>query len=178
MWGIYLSESAANVFGNIYPAYMSYKAILSGRPEQHRQWLMFWIVSTCFTILEMFGDALVSWLPLYYEAKIACLVWLALPRFKGATTIYTNYVGPLLDTYEADIDGGLDAVRAKVGEKVGELRRGGVKVLREKAGEIAQLTGRMMAAAAEETRERAAAEGEGDDGDADDGSAESKRKDE
>lgn len=91
-------------------------------------------------------------------------MWLALPRFQGATTIYENYVGPLLDTYEEDIDGGLDAVRASLGERIGELRRGGVRVLRDKAGEIAQLTTRMMSAAAEETRTRTQAETASADG--------------
>lgn len=152
MLGFYLSRPAANVFGNLYPAYMSYKAIVSGRQEEYKQWLMFWTVNTVFTILEMFGDALVSWLPLYYEAKIGFLVWLAV--FQGATIIYERYVGPVLDEYESDIDHKLDAVKDKAGEKLTELRKSSLAWVRSKGGEIAGLAGKMMAAAAEETRAR------------------------
>lgn len=32
----------SNILGNLYPAYASYKAVLSGKPEEHKQWLTYW----------------------------------------------------------------------------------------------------------------------------------------
>lgn len=43
-----------------------------------------------FILVEIVGDILISWLPLYYEAKLGFLVWLTF--FKGATVIYDRLV--------------------------------------------------------------------------------------
>jgi len=162
MLGLVLSRTVSNVFGTLYPAYMSYKAIASGNAAAHKQWLMFWIVNTAFTILELFGDALVSWLPLYYEAKIGFLLWLALPRFQGATIIYERFVSPILDEYEKDIDGRLEAVKGKVGETLGDIRKASIHHLRSKTGELIGIGTRMLAQA--QTGADEGEEGDGADG--------------
>lgn len=38
--------SCSNALGNVYPAYASYKAVLSRDPEAHKQWLCYWCVGT------------------------------------------------------------------------------------------------------------------------------------
>jgi len=92
---LFARTSTSNVIGNLFPAYASYKAVLSKNPKAHKQWLMYWyvvfvrlrrrisphdsgcasrvlrIVNTFFIVFEMFGDALVSW--------CACRVDVALP---------------------------------------------------------------------------------------------------
>jgi TB2/DP1, HVA22 family len=78
------------LLGNIYPAYASYKAVLSRDPEQHKQWLCYWVIAALFVVVELVGDVLISWLPLYYEAKLGLLAWLTLG--KGATHLYDNLV--------------------------------------------------------------------------------------
>ena len=45
-------------------------------------WLLPRTVNTCFTIFELLGDVLVSWLPLYYEAKIVFVVFMTIPNFR------------------------------------------------------------------------------------------------
>ena len=39
-------------------------------------------VNTCLTLFELFGDVLVSWAPLYYEAKILFVLFLTIPNFR------------------------------------------------------------------------------------------------
>ena len=39
-----------------------------------------------FVVFEVFADALISWLPLYYEAKLCLVIWLVF--YDGASTIY------------------------------------------------------------------------------------------
>ena len=39
-------------------------------------------VNTCVTLFELFGDVLVSWAPLYYEAKILFVLFLTIPNFR------------------------------------------------------------------------------------------------
>jgi hypothetical protein len=100
------------LLGNIYAAYASYKAVLSSDAEQHKQWLSYWyvakagwspfsafcpsttaccrIVNTVFVLFEIFADALISWLPLYFEAKLAFVVWLTF--YNGASVLYDRIV--------------------------------------------------------------------------------------
>jgi receptor expression-enhancing protein 1/2/3/4 len=56
------------------------------------------------TVFELFGDRLISWLPLYYEAKIAFVIWLTLPQFRGAAMLYNRVVHGYLVRYESHID--------------------------------------------------------------------------
>lgn len=44
---------------------------MSKKQADYKQWLMFWTVNTVFTILEMFGDAFVSWYVATYETDCA-----------------------------------------------------------------------------------------------------------
>jgi len=36
-WSWWVSKLVCNVLGSIWPAYASYRAVLSGKPEQHKQ---------------------------------------------------------------------------------------------------------------------------------------------
>eukprot|EP00794_Sanderia_malayensis_P004231 gene4231-4794_t len=68
------------------------------------KWMMYWIVFAFFTALENAADILVSWLPLYYEIKIAFLIWLLSPATKGSSILYRKFVHPWLTRHEKDID--------------------------------------------------------------------------
>ena len=59
-WSWWVSRVVCNVLGSIWPAYASYRAVLSGKPEQHKQWLMYWIAYTFFAVFELVADPLVS----------------------------------------------------------------------------------------------------------------------
>lgn len=121
--------------GNAYPTYASYKAVLSGSPDEHKQWLTFWLVYTLFTIAEMGGDALISWLPLYWEAKIACVVWLSM--FGGATTIYNSFVRLFLEKYESAIDAQVDKMSAAAGGAVSDLSKSGIGMVQQHGTKLA-----------------------------------------
>ena len=54
----------------LYPAYQTFKAVKGQNPEDHTQWLTFWIVNSCFSVVEVFGDSFFSWLPFFHEAKV------------------------------------------------------------------------------------------------------------
>lgn len=86
----WLSRLGCIVLGSFYPAYASYRAVLSRDPDEHKQWLAFWVLAAGLSLAELFGDACISWLPLYHEAKLAGLAWLTLHR--GATLVYDSLV--------------------------------------------------------------------------------------
>ncbi|CDY70275.1 BnaCnng67550D [Brassica napus] len=74
MIGSFLTRPLIMVFGYAYPAYG--------------------ILVAALTILERVGDALVSWLPLYSEAKLAFFVYLWFLKTKGTTYVYNAFFKP------------------------------------------------------------------------------------
>jgi len=119
MWSFWVSRVVCNLLASIYPTWASYQAVLSGKPEQHKQWLMYWIVYTHFAVLEIVADPLVSWLPLYWEAKAALVVWLTL--YGGATTLYNRVLTQFLQRYEGVIDARLESLQAAAQERGSEV---------------------------------------------------------
>eukprot|EP00112_Aurelia_sp_Birch-Aquarium-sp1_P010213 Seg2191.4 transcript_id=Seg2191.4/GoldUCD/mRNA.D3Y31 product="Receptor expression-enhancing protein 2" protein_id=Seg2191.4/GoldUCD/D3Y31 len=92
------------VFGTLYPAYRSYKAVKTKDVREYVKWMMYWIVFAFFTAAENAADCFISWLPLYYEIKIIFLLWLLSPATKGSSILYRKFVHPWLSRHEKDID--------------------------------------------------------------------------
>uniref|UniRef100_A0A3Q2Z886 Receptor expression-enhancing protein n=1 Tax=Hippocampus comes TaxID=109280 RepID=A0A3Q2Z886_HIPCM len=92
------------VFGTLYPAYSSYKAVKSKDVKEYVKWMMYWIIFALFTSVEVFTDMFLCWLPFYYELKIAFVVWLLSPYTKGSSVLYRKFVHPTLSSKEKDID--------------------------------------------------------------------------
>lgn len=85
--------------------------------------------------------------PLYYEAKIAFILWLTLPRFRGATWLYERVVAKYLETYEADIDQKLETLQKTAGERINTITRQGSYHIREKSGQILSMVATFVAQA-------------------------------
>lgn len=92
------------VFGTLYPAYRSYKAIKNKDVREYVKWMMYWIIFALFTAGETFADIFLSWLPLYYEIKIIFIIWLLSPATKGSSILYRKFVHPRLVKHEKAID--------------------------------------------------------------------------
>jgi len=92
------------VFGTLYPAYASYKAIKTRSNKEYLKWMMYWIVMAFFSCVETIADIFVAWLPFYYELKILFVLWLLSPATKGSTILYRKLVHPQLAKRETEID--------------------------------------------------------------------------
>ncbi|KPP62372.1 hypothetical protein Z043_119450, partial [Scleropages formosus] len=66
--------------------------------------MMYWIVFALYTAVESVTDLSLSWFPLYYEIKIAFVIWLLSPYTRGASLIYRKFLHPLLSSKEREID--------------------------------------------------------------------------
>jgi receptor expression-enhancing protein 1/2/3/4 len=130
--------------------------VLNKDPEQQKQWLCYWICFTVFTVFELLGDVLVSWLPLYWEAKMAFVVWLTAPQFKGATMLYNNLVHRYIERYEPEIDRHIESLQASAGDALAGLRRSTLASVREKGFRLASMVTQIVADAAAETSKTAA----------------------
>ncbi|KAI4898707.1 hypothetical protein NFI96_030590 [Prochilodus magdalenae] len=68
------------------------------------RWMMYWIVFALYTVVETVTDLTIAWFPLYYEIKIAFVIWLLSPYTRGASLIYRKILHPLLTSREREID--------------------------------------------------------------------------
>ncbi|XP_035674848.1 uncharacterized protein LOC118414743 isoform X2 [Branchiostoma floridae] len=99
-----ISRFVVLLFGTLYPAYASYKAVKTKNVREYVKWMMYWIVFALFTCMETFADVFISWVPFYYEVKIVFVVWLLSPYTKGSSFIYRKFVHPALSKREKEID--------------------------------------------------------------------------
>ncbi|XP_059145994.1 uncharacterized protein LOC131933222 [Physella acuta] len=92
------------VFGTLYPAYASYKAVRTKNVKEYVKWMMYWIVFALFCSVETFSDVFLSWLPFYYELKIVFVLWMLSPMTQGSSFLFKKFVHPQLARREKDID--------------------------------------------------------------------------
>ncbi|KAM6294645.1 receptor expression-enhancing protein 4 [Aegotheles albertisi] len=92
------------LLGMLYPAYASYKAVKTKNIREYVRWMMYWIIFALFMAIETFTDLLISWLPFYYEVKMAFVIWLLSPYTRGSSLLYRKFVHPTLSRREKEID--------------------------------------------------------------------------
>ncbi|XP_051927250.1 receptor expression-enhancing protein 3 [Hippocampus zosterae] len=99
-----ISRCVVLLFGTLYPAYYSYKAVKTKNIKEYVRWMMYWIVFALYTVVETITDLTLAWFPLYYELKVAFVIWLLSPYTRGASLIYKKCLHPLLSSREREID--------------------------------------------------------------------------
>lgn len=114
MLGSYFCWVLELLLGFVYPAYECFKAIEKGKPELLKQWCMYWTIMGLALVIEIFTDQLLFWVPLYYEAKVALVVFLWHPRINGATYVYESTLQPFLAEHEPVIDKRIEEAKNRV----------------------------------------------------------------
>merc|ERR1711934_662491 len=103
-----------NFVGFVYPAYASFKSLESQNTNDDRLWLTYWVVYSCFCLIEGFLEYVLFWVPFYYPIKLAFLFFLFLPQTKGAMQLYEKFLRPALKPYVTMIDGAANDAINKV----------------------------------------------------------------
>ncbi|KAM0935216.1 hypothetical protein DsansV1_C29g0209451 [Dioscorea sansibarensis] len=118
MIGSFLSRALVMILGYVYPAYECYKTVELNRPEieQLRFWCQYWILVATLSAFERVGDAFISWLPMYSEAKLAFFVYLWYPKTRGTTYVYNTFFRPYIAKHETEIDRNLLELRTRAGD--------------------------------------------------------------
>eukprot|EP00924_Labyrinthula_sp_SR-Ha-C_P005588 snap_masked-scaffold_131-processed-gene-0.3-mRNA-1 protein AED:0.30 eAED:0.45 QI:0/-1/0/1/-1/1/1/0/204 len=128
--GSTISRLLCHLIGHFYPAYKTYKAIELNSEPLYTQWLTYWLVNTCFSLLELFSDTLFPiFLPFYFELKILVLIYLVSPQFLGATKLCNLILLPHLSKYEDEIDRSVLHLQKTGAEKLSEISKKGVNHL-------------------------------------------------
>jgi receptor expression-enhancing protein 5/6 len=133
--------SLCNVVGFVYPAFKSFKAIENKVRGEDTQWLIYWVVFAFFSIIEVFVDVLLYWIPFYYAFKLAFLLWAMLPQTRGAKFLYDSFLRDFLKKNESKIDAALN-----------DAKRSAATVASEVAGAAAEISSAGLSAAADYAR--------------------------
>lgn len=158
----WLAKIGCNIVGNIYPAYASYRAVVDGNAEQHKQWLSYWVVNALFIVAELVADTLISGMPLYYEAKLLLVTWLVFRN--GATIAYDKLVHKYITQYEPEIDAKISVLSAQTNQLAGKVVSGAATTVMARSAALMGAISEVAAAAA--SAGTAAATGSGGGGDA------------
>ena len=126
--------SLCNIIGFLYPAFKSFEAIEHRATSDVTQWLIYWVVYSFFSIIEVFTDFLLYWIPFYYAFKMAFLLWAMLPQTRGAKFLYDNFLKDFLKTNESKIDAALKDAKTSAGKVTAEA----TKVTKELAAAISE----------------------------------------
>lgn len=86
-----------SIVGFIYPALKSLQALEHRARGEVTQWLIYWVVYSFFSIIEVFVDLLLYWIPFYYAFKVAFLLWAMLPQTRGAKFLYDSFFEGLFE---------------------------------------------------------------------------------
>eukprot|EP00557_Chaetoceros_sp_GSL56_P000515 CAMPEP_0176491202 /NCGR_PEP_ID=MMETSP0200_2-20121128/8301_1 /TAXON_ID=947934 /ORGANISM="Chaetoceros sp., Strain GSL56" /LENGTH=201 /DNA_ID=CAMNT_0017888605 /DNA_START=108 /DNA_END=713 /DNA_ORIENTATION=- len=113
--------SLCSIVGFLYPAYKSLLAIESKSRGDDTQWLIYWVVYCFFSMIEIFTDFLLYWIPFYYAFKLAFLLWAMLPQTKGAKFLYDSFLKDFLKKNESKIDQALNDAKRTAGSIGSEI---------------------------------------------------------
>ncbi|KAI0685542.1 TB2/DP1, HVA22 family-domain-containing protein [Cytidiella melzeri] len=101
----------SNLVGWIVPAYLSIKAIESPGHADDVQWLTYWVLFGFFNFTESFATRIILYyLPWYFAFKTTFILWLQLPAFRGAETLYGAVVKPTFYSLKAKTTNGTSSV--------------------------------------------------------------------
>ena len=107
--------SLCSIAGFVYPAFKSFEAIETKVKGDDTQWLVYWVIFAFFSIIEVFADFLIYWIPFYYAFKAAFLIWAMLPQTKGAKFLYDSFLKDFLKKNESRIDAAMDNAKKQAG---------------------------------------------------------------
>jgi receptor expression-enhancing protein 5/6 len=121
----FLDKIITNLVGTLYPAYWSIKVIENNESDMDIQWLTYWVVFAIFTFIDVFSGFILRFFPFYFFAKILFLLWLFLPNFQGATTLYNYFVVKIFKRFEKDIELVSSNIKKHIDDlaKQGDLRK-------------------------------------------------------
>ncbi|RCV33573.1 hypothetical protein SEVIR_7G100700v4 [Setaria viridis] len=113
-----LTKFLTLLFGYAMPALECFKAIEQrpGRADQLRFWCEYWIILVLLVMFDEIAGVLISKIPMYYELKLAFLVYLWYPKTRGTDIVYETFLQPLVMQYQPNIEARLQYLRANAGD--------------------------------------------------------------
>ena len=91
-----LSSTHRRFLGVLWGAYNTFKSLKSNSVPQKASQLQFWSVWSAWQLYNRYCEWGLSWVPLYYEAKLILLIWLLLPESSAPPALFSRVLDPLV----------------------------------------------------------------------------------
>ena len=121
------AATISSIVGFLYPALKSFEA-LEKRNGDVTQWLIYWVVYSFFSIIEVFVDFLLYWIPFYYAFNTAFLLCAMLTQTRGAKFLYDSFLKDFLKSNESKIDAALKDAKSSAGKVASEAKKAASEV--------------------------------------------------
>ena len=102
-----------------FPVLKSFHTLVQGDEAEEKQWLTYWVVFGAFSVFDHFAGWILYFIPFFFVIKLAFLIWLMHPRFRGATFVYDQYLREAVKP----LDRQLNEVEAKISEGINQIGR-------------------------------------------------------
>lgn len=93
--------------GYIVPVYISvYSATPASLPAARQTWLSYWVAFAAVESLYSYLSGNFDWMPLWYHFKLALILWLQVPYYRGASSILDagmEHYGRLVSKYRRTV---------------------------------------------------------------------------
>ena len=112
--------------------WMSIQCIESGSNQETSGWLSFWTIFGLFQTFEMFFFFITYLIPYYSLVRLAFFLYLMLPQFQGALTLYQAVFQPLLAKHKSEIQAFIQKIQTQADKIGGEA----IAAAKNKAAEL------------------------------------------
>lgn len=115
-----IGQLLSNIAGFVIPGYYSLLALETSTSKDDTQLLTYWVVFAGLNVIEFWSKAILYWIPFYYLFKTIFLLYIGIPSFGGAATIYQAVIKPFSQKYivgksfSKDVDDAAEAVSSSV----------------------------------------------------------------
>ncbi|XP_033246731.1 receptor expression-enhancing protein 2-like [Drosophila miranda] len=92
------------IYGTIWPAFYTFKAVSNGTQKDLTAWAKYWIVNAFIATFEVLADMFISWVPLYGITKMTLMFWIGHTAPAANVWIFNSILGPLLFKHQKQID--------------------------------------------------------------------------
>lgn len=96
-----------------YPAYKSFQALKTEETYDDRRWLTYWITFGFFYGFDTSLSFLFGKIPFWPFIRMAVLLYIMHPMYRGSEVLYGKVIRPILDKYDEHIDKYLDSAESK-----------------------------------------------------------------
>ena len=107
----------------LWPALHSVRAIESPDEDDDKRWLSYWMIFGLLNVLETFFGFIFWIIPYWTWLRLGLFVWLLLPNFDGALTIYKSVFKPVLGANKDIIQEWISKVQNVASDAANEAKK-------------------------------------------------------
>lgn len=116
-----IGQLLSNFATLVIPGYFSLQALETKTTDDDTQYLTYWVVYACFSVVEFWSRTILYWVPFYWVFKTIFFLYLGLPQFGGSRLVYAHVIRPFTIKFIGPNGGGSSSsLKEKVGSIVDE----------------------------------------------------------